>query len=209
MDSYQIIPLMSCMITMRFFRLVILLCLVSVHVMAQDASSASSNKTKHKFAVYAGVGPNFYFNNLQLAANHVNTFNYSFVGRIMWEPEHFLSLGLETGYYRLYTLKVSDPDNIFISNNAVPIQIVVSMKFLRSYYFNFSVGQSLLFNNVSSSSHGNFDAQSFSPGDFTATLGYKHPLNGRFSLGAEAKFFYSSRANDCSLALVFVGGYNF
>jgi hypothetical protein len=127
----------------------------------------------------------------------------------MWEPEHFLSLGIETGYYRLYSLNVSQPENASISNNAIPIQIVVSMKFLQSFYGNFSLGQSILLNKVSTATHGNFDAQSFSPGDFTATLGYKFKTAGRFSLGAETKFFYASRANDCSLAVVLVGGYKF
>ena len=207
MGLFRTIPHMSCMTIIRFFKLAFLLCVVSIHVMAQNAPS--EKKPRRKFSVYAGFGPNVYFNNLQLAANYVHPFNYSFVGRFMWEPEHFLSLGLETGYYRLYNVKISDPENIFISNSAVPIQIVVSMKFLQSYYFNFSLGQSLLFNEVNSANHGSNNAQTFSPGDFTTTLGYKHPLKGRFSLGAETKFFYSGRANDCSLALVFVGGYNF
>lgn len=197
------------MITIPFsrIRLFTLLCLFSVHTMAQD--SLSVHKPERRIAVYAGVGPNVYFNNLKLARNLVNEVNYSFVFRVMWEPEHFLSLGLETGYYRLYSLKTAEPYYASISNSAVPIQIVVSMKFLRSFYFNGSLGQSILFNEVRSSTYGNFDARTFSLGDFTATLGYRHPMKGRFSLGAETKFFYSSRANDCNLALVFVGGYRF
>ena len=194
---------------MKYFTipLFISICLFSIQVMGQKPDSA--HKARHRFAVYAGVGPNVYFNNLQLANNYVNVVNYSVVTRIMWEPEHFLSLGLETGYYRLYTVKTGQPLNVFISNSAIPIQIVVSMKFLQSFYFNWSQGQSILFNEVNSSTYGHFDARTVSLGDFTATLGYNHPLNGRFSLGAETKFFYSGKANDRSLALVFVGGFSF
>ena len=195
------------MITIRFFKLAGLFTIFALHTVAQDAPAAGN--TSHKFSVYLGVGPNVYFNNLQLGKDKVNAFNYSFVGRFMWEPGHFLSLGVETGYYRLYTIKTTEPDNVSISNSAIPIQIVLSMKFLRSWYFNFSMGQSLLLNEVTASTYGNFDARSFSLGDFTGTLGYKCPLNRRFSIGAETKYFYSSRANDCSLALVFVGGFSF
>jgi hypothetical protein len=195
------------MTIIRFFKLAGLLCLLPQRMMAQK--EPPTDNSKHQFSVYLGTGPNVYFNNLQLAKDRVNVVNYSFTGRFMWEPGHFLSLGLETGYYRLYSLKTTGPDNAFISNSAIPIQIVVSMKFLRSCYFNVSMGQSLLFNEASASAYGNFDARSFSLGDFTGTLGYKYPLKGRFSIGAETKYFYSSRANDCSLALVFIGGYSF
>ena len=205
MDLFQIIPHTSFMIITRFFK-TILFCLFFANGMAQIEQPP---KPKHKFSVYAGAGPSIYFNNLQLGASHVNVLNYSFVGRFMWEPEHFLSLGLETGYYRLYNIKTGEPDNVFISNSAIPIQIVVSMRFLQSFYFSGSLGQSILLNEASSSTYGKFDARNFSLGDFTATLGYKYHLHGRFSLGTEAKFFYSSRANDYNLALVFIGAYDF
>ena len=216
MGSYRTIPLMLCMITILFFKmsrcvamqLLILVCFFSVDVHAQKDSTAA--KPRRRWAVYAGIGPNVYFNNLELARNQVNVVNYSVVARIMWEPEHFLSLGLESGYYRLYTVKTPEAGNVFISNSAIPIQIVVSMKFLKSFYFNGSLGQSILLNEAHSQSYGNFDARTVSLGDFTTTLGYRHPLMGdHFSIGAETKFFYSGRANDCSLALVFVGGYRF
>jgi hypothetical protein len=183
-------------------------CFLSIQGMAQKDSS--SPKPRHKWAVYAGVGPNVYFNNLVLAKNQVNVVNYSFVARVMWEPEHFLSLGLESGYYRLYTVNSPEAGNVSIANSAIPIQIVVSMRFLQSFYFSGSLGQSILVNQAHSQTYGNFDAKTVSLGDFTTTLGYKHYLKGgRFSISAETKFFYSGKANDQSLALVFVGGYSF
>ena len=66
----------------------------------------------------------------------------------MWEPEHVLSVGIESGYYRLYTLTGPDTLHANIANSAIPIQLVISMKFLKSFYFNFSMGQSKLINKV-------------------------------------------------------------
>ena len=180
-----------------------LICVFSIGAMAQ--SIAKEQKKRH-FTFYGGVGPNFYFNNLVLAKNEVNEFNYSFVGRIMWEPEYRLSIGLESGYNRLYTIHTSD---VHIINGTVPIQVVVSMKFLKTFYGNFSYGRSILINKVSSTNYGNFDATAVSLADVTLTIGYKRKLNDRISLGTEMKYYYAAKANDQNLALVFMCGYHF
>jgi hypothetical protein len=185
------------------FALGILISIFSAHAVAQ--SSSSDKKIRH-WVFYGGVGPNFYFNNLILAKNEVNEFNYSFVGRMMWEPEYRLSIGLESGYNRLYTIHTSD---VHIINGTVPIQVVVSMKFLKTFYGNFSYGRSILINKVSSTNYGNFDATAVSLADVTLTVGYKRKLNDRISLGTEMKYYYASKANDQNLALVFLCGYHF
>lgn len=182
---------------------VLLLCLVSFQAAAQMDSSR-----KHRFTIYGGVGPNYYFNNLVVAKNFVNEFNYSFVGRIMWEPEHRLSLGIESGYYRLYTLNFNGPLHSKIVNSAVPIQLVIGMRIHKSFYANFSMGLSILTNDVTTNFAGDYDAKAVSAADFTVTLGYKKMLNERFSLGAETKVFYSSHAVDGNIALAFVAGYS-
>ena len=181
----------------------LLICLFSFGAIAQ---SMSNDKKKRHFVVYGGLGPNFYFNNLVLGKDQVNVLNYSFVGRIMWEPEYRLSLGLESGYNRLYTMRSSD---VHIINSSIPIQAVVSIKFLKSFYGNFSYGRSILLNKVSSSTYGNLDATAVSLADVTLTVGYKRKLNDRISLGTELKFYHASKANDENLALVFMCGYQF
>ena len=181
---------------------------IAFNCMAQTADSARVKK--HRFTFYAGVGPNFYLNNLVLAKNKVNEFNYSFVGRIMWEPEHNLSLGIESGYNRLYSVNTELPaphGSVHIVNVAIPIQIVVSMKFFKDYYASFSMGQSILLNNVSTTENGTFDATTVSLGDFGATIGYRRLVNDRIYLGGEIKGYYSSKLQDRNIALVFLGGF--
>lgn len=179
------------------------LCFISFQMNAQMDSTM-----KHRFTVYAGVGPNYYFNNLVIAKNLVNELNYSFVGRIMWEPEHRLSLGIETGYYRLYTLNFNGPAQSRVVNSAVPIQLVIGMRIHKWFYSNLSMGLSILTNDVTTNFTGDFDAKAVSAADFTLTLGYKKMLGERFSLGAETKVFYSSHAVDGNVALAFVAGYS-
>ncbi|MBL7864091.1 MAG: hypothetical protein JNK10_04400 [Cyclobacteriaceae bacterium] len=171
---------------------------------------AQTTETKpHRWTVYGGIGPNYYFNNLETASQHVTEVNYSFVTRIMWEPEHFLSLGFETGYNRLYSLSGDGPviGKSSIVNVAVPLQVVVSMKFFDDFYANFNLGQAILLNRVTTQNNGDFHATVLSLGDFAATIGYRKDISPRFRLGTELKAYYSSKLNDKNLSLLFMAGY--
>jgi hypothetical protein len=185
----------------------LLICCSSFAAMAQ--SDNAPQYKRHKYTVYGGVGPNYYFNNLVRLKGQVNELNYSFAARFMWEPEHRLSIGFETGYYRLYNLALKGPKNTTIKNSAIPIQLVVSMKFLRNWYGNFSIGRSFLINDITTDANGNFDASNFSLADFSGTVGYKRRLSDHFSLGAETKYYYASKAEDANIALLFMAGYSF
>lgn len=175
------------------------------NIMAQQGKPAAAKK-RH-FAVYAGIGPNYYFNNLQIGKDLVNSFNYSIAGRIMWEPEHLLSVGIESGYYRLYTLDGNGAAQAHFANSAIPIQLVVSMKFLKSFYFNFSMGQTKLINKVTRQNTADFNTSAWSLADFAGTVGYRYTLKNRLSIAAETKFFYSTGFIDRNIALIFVVGY--
>lgn len=174
---------------------------------AQTTETAPAKK--HRWMVYGGIGPNYYINNLVQGKDRVNELNYSFVTRLMWEPEYFLSLGFETGYNRLYSLSgtAPGPGKVSIVNVAIPIQVVISMKFFKNYYCNFNMGQAILLNNVSTDNAGNFDASVLSLGDFAATIGYRRDVSERFTLGAEVKGYYSGKLDDKNVALLFMAGY--
>ena len=184
-----------------------LICWVAIDSKAQ--SIVAESVKEHRWALYGGLGPNYYFNNLELANNKVTELNYSVVGRLMWEPEYFLSLGFETGYNRLYSVSGdnSTTGKVHIVNVAIPIQLVISMKFLKNWYGNFNMGQAILLNNVTTSKLGNFDASNVSLGDFAATFGYKRKVSERFLLGAEIKGYYSAKLQDSNIALLFMTGY--
>jgi hypothetical protein len=162
---------------------------------------------QHKFAIYAGLGPNIYFNNLVLAKEYVKEANYSFMGRFMWEPEHLLSIGIESGYYCLYRVDFGDQSDVKIANYAIPIMLAVNMKFLKNFYINVTTGQSILKNNVSNTIQGDINASTLSLGDFSGALGYRRQWKKTMTLGVEGKFFYASKLNDKNVALLFTAGF--
>jgi hypothetical protein len=189
----------------RSFLWLMIFCLGTIYTQAQDAAQ----DVRHRHAVYLGVGPNYYFNNLVALKNEVNAVNYSFVGRYMWEPEHLLSIGFETGYYRLYSIKLNGSNHTSIRNSAVPIQLIIGTRFLKTYYFNFAIGRSILINDITTDADGEYDATTLSLADFSTTVGYKKKINDRISLSSELKLYYASKASDMNLALAFVVGYGF
>jgi hypothetical protein len=163
----------------------------------------------HKWVLYTGIGPNYYFNNLVKGTDKVNEVNYSFAARLMWEPEHRLSIGFETGYYRLYSLSGFNPvtGDVTIVNASIPLQVVVSMKFFNNFYGNFNMGHAILLNNVRTTIQGDFSATTISPGDFSVTAGYRKLWSKRFYIGAEIKGYYSTKLDDKNIALLFMSGY--
>ncbi len=186
----------------------IFFCILTLSVFAQV-----DNKTmikKHRLSIYAGIGPNYYFNNLVINKEQLQPWNKSLVFRIVWEPQHFISLGLESGYYQLYTYEYTAQNlgPALVTNAAIPIQLVASMKFLKNYYANASVGQSYMINQFTSAEQGNFNSASWSLADFGITVGYKYRFKSRISLGVETKFFHSAKFNDNNMAIVFMAGFN-
>jgi hypothetical protein len=184
-----------------------LFCFTAVCSMAQT-DSLQSGKYR-KWAIYGGVGPSYFFNNLVALKNNVNSFQYAASVRIMWEPENsVLSLGFETGYYRLYTVHVTQPSEAHVSNSSVPLFLVLSMKFSTKFYANWSMGQSITFNQVSAVGYDNdHNATTISLADFSATVGYRFVQKKRISYAAELKGFYSSSYANGTLALLFIVGY--
>src|SRR3954449_11445071 len=137
------------------------------------AQTDVSKEKEHRFSLNVGAGPSYYFNNVVTGKDLVNEWSYSIVFRGMWEPEHFLSLGFETGYYQLYTAKSKGTIPVSIVNYAIPIHLLVSMNLVKKIYFDFAMGPSLLKNKVNADTYGDFNGSSASLSDFSAALRYR------------------------------------
>ena len=194
---------------MRINKLIIAfsICLISIRTNAQTESSQPEKY--RQFAIYAGIGPSYFFNNLVTGKNYVSPFQYAFSARFMWEPRHsFVSLGFETGYYRLYSVNAPPPINAKIVNSSIPIQFVVSMKFSPKVYANWSMGQSLQYNKVTTPDNpNNYSNHVLSLADFSATVGYRFIQKQRISYAAELKGYYSSSYANGTIAAFFIVGY--
>lgn len=188
------------------FLIASLFCFVAGKSFAQNGEGETGKY--HKFSIYAGAGPSYFINNLKILKDEVSSFKYAISARFMWEPQHsFVSLGFETGYYRLYSVKSINPKGD-VTNSAVPLLFVASMKFSKKVYVNWSMGQSLNYNKISNTDSAyNFNSSYLSTADFAVTVGYKFVQKPTISYAAEVKGFYSSKYENATIAILFIVGF--
>lgn len=155
-------------------------------------------------------GPAYYFNNIKTFGDYVKPLNYGFFGRIMWNSRYLVSLGVETGYNKFYRVNGFENDAIRISLAAIPVHLVIGMRFAKSFYAHFSFGPSLLLNAASGETvESSFHNKVLSYADGSVYLGYRKRLSKDFTIGAELKFNFSTKAADMNLALPLVISYDF
>ena len=193
---------------MRLNKLAIVI-LCSSFALGSYAQNSEGYEGKYRpFSIYAGAGPSLFINNLVMSKDDVKPFKYAISARFMWEPKNsFVSLGIESGYYKLYTVSSSSP-KADVSNSAIPILFVVSMKFGKKFYGDFCMGQSVTKSKVSNTdSSYNFNSSTWSFSDFSAAIGYRFVQKQRISYSAELKGFYSSGYENATIALLFIVGF--
>jgi hypothetical protein len=171
---------------------------------------AQTNNTDYTLTTEIGAGYSFYLTDMDY--NDLNKNGFAGTLRFMWNPEHLLSIGLESGYEHLYSIRVEDYNTEFgdsrfsASMVAVPIYIAFAMKITdrikilggSGTYFLFNRGE--LFGDELKSSL-------ISIGLYTG-LSYTYPLNKDFSLGGEIKYSYIAKIQDQTLSFQAIFMYN-
>ena len=141
----------------------------------------------------------------ELDYDKLNKSGFSGTIIIMWEPEHLLSIGIESGYLQLYNLdnqQVGEPPNTFgitSSLNAVPIIAVFSMKIIDNFKLSGGSGMFILYSRVDAINNPVISSQ-LSTGSYIAA-NYLHPLSDLIALGGEIKFYYINKIEDGELTL--------
>jgi hypothetical protein len=169
------------------------------------------NDTTYSLSTEIGVGYSRYFTTMDY--DNLNQNGFSGTVRVMWNPEHLLSLGLESGYQYLYSLDVSDYSTEFGNTNVkasmytIPIFIVFSMKVLPNIKLSAGSGVYLLFN--SGEAFG--DELSSNQMSIGAHIGasYTYPINNSMAIGGELLYSYFSKLQDQTVAIQFVFAYDF
>ena len=169
------------------------------------------NDTTYSLSTEIGVGYSRYFTTIDY--DDLNQNGFSGTVRVMWNPEHLLSLGLESGYQYLYSLDVSDYSTEFGNTNVkasmytIPIFIVFSMKVLPNIKLSAGSGVYLLFN--SGEAFGDeLNSNQISIGAHMG-ISYTYPLNNSMAVGGELLYSYFSKLQDQTVAIQFVFVYDF
>jgi Outer membrane protein beta-barrel domain len=169
------------------------------------------NEKSYSISTELGAGYSRYFTTMDY--DDLNQNGFSGTVRVMWNPEHLLSLGLESGYQYLYSLDVSNYDTEFGNTNVkatmytVPIFIVFAMKVFPNVKLTAGSGAYLLFN--SGEAFG--DALNSNQISIGAHVGasYTYPINNSMAIGGELLYSYFSKLQDQTVAIQFLFVYDF
>jgi hypothetical protein len=168
------------------------------------------NDTTYSLSTEIGVGYSRYFTTMEY--DKLNKNGFSGTLKIMWNPEHLLSIGLETGYQYIYSFNYDGYETEFgttdlsASMYTVPIFIVFAMKVLPNIKLTAGSGTYLLFN--SGEAFG--DALSSNQISIGAHMGisYTYPINNTMAIGGELLYSYFSKLQDQTVALQFLFVYD-
>src|SRR3989304_6623140 len=168
--------------------------------------------TTYKVNAVVGLGYSYFFSSLS-ELNGFNPHSFNATARIMWQPEHLLRVGIESGYLSFYSYKqtgfISEfgTTDVKSSLSAVPIILVFAMELFDNFEVSSGVGVYFLFSEIDS--YNNKVSSSVFSNGYYASLSYFHSLKHDISIGGELKYYYLSKIEDADLSLQFVLKYNF
>ena len=190
---------------MKYLLLFISLSIASSHAFSQSRSTRTT-----RYSISAGVGFVHYFNTLRIGADKVDENSLGFNGRIMWEPEHRLALGFESGYYTFYSAsrKTSSGSTAQVSLAAVPILLTIRMRIYKNIFISTGTGVTVLTSKTSVLGSLAENSQT-SYATFQASALYLKPIGKRFKIGGELKFLNVAKTEDSVMALNALVAYQF
>ena len=169
------------------------------------------NDTTYTLSTEIGMGYSRYFTSIDFSDLNKNGFSGTL--KIMWNPEHLLSIGLETGYQYLYFIDVGNYNTEFgttefsASMYTIPVIIVFAMKVTPDIKLIGGSGMYLLYN--SGSLFGiPLESNQISVGAH-AGISYTYPISNSIALGGELAYSYLSKIQDSAVELKFLFVYDF
>jgi hypothetical protein len=164
-------------------------------------SYAQTDDSEYAVTAYINAGYSRFIT--ELDDNDLNKNGFSGTVRIMWEPEHLLSIGMESGYLQLYDINsqrsVGDSINFNVSSEltTVPILFVFSMKIIENLKLSVGSGMFLLTSKVDALGNP-VNSDQISTGVLGA-VSYLWPLSHTVSLGGELKYYLINKIEDGAL----------
>jgi len=182
---------------------IVFIALISVLTACLSQSYSQTDDSEYAVTAYINAGYSRFISELDYEDLNKNGFSGTI--RLMWEPEHLLSIGIESGYLQLYdiTTQITYQDTITFKGSseltAVPIITVFSMELFENFKLSIGSGIFLLTSKVDALGNPvNSDQVS------TGVLGsasYYYPLSHTIALGGEIKYYLINKIED--------GGLNF
>ncbi len=168
---------------------------LSVVVYSQKNDSVKAHLNHYTFTI--GTGWTHYINNLEMGGQNIQK-DYAGVSlKLFWEPEHRLSLGLESGYYKLFTAKGQLTDNTTgqVDRSVIPLLFLIRMRIIDNVHLGVGTGIALITNKTAGGQQ-KVVTETISLSNFELSGAYIYPLSKHWLLGGEVKLFHFGNTED-------------
>lgn len=182
------------MVKRQVFILVLSLFL-SFAASSQPADSIMVKRNHYSLAV--GIGWAHYINSLEIGKDNATINSAGLSLKFFWEPEHRLSLGLETGIYRLFKVKSKTYTDEAgqATMSAVPFLLNVRMRIIDHVYLSAGAGLAIMLNKVTGIG-GQINSNILSLSNYQFSGSYVYPLTKHWQIGGEFKVLNFGKASD-------------
>jgi hypothetical protein len=179
---------------------IFILVLLPLVAFPQRNDSLDVHLTHYSIAI--GAGWTHYYNNLQYGDKNISKDFPGISFRFYWEPEYLLSLGLETGYYKLFKTKNQlTPDIAIESERTVtPFLLLVRMRIIKNFYLGAGFGLASI-TNKSSGPGMSLTTKTLSLSNYEASTSYIYPLSDKLRIGGDMKLYNFGNLNDWMYSL--------
>jgi hypothetical protein len=174
---------------------IILSLFLSAPAFSQKADSLKIKRNYYSLAI--GAGWAHYINSLEIGKDEATINSVGISLKFYWEPEHRLSLGLESGFYRLYKVRSKTYTDIQgqATMSAMPLLLVVRMRILDHFYLSAGGGLALMFNKVTGIDN-QINSNILSMSNYQFSGSYLYPLSKHWQVGGEFKVLNFGKASD-------------
>jgi hypothetical protein len=182
---------------MNGIRAVFSIVLIFAALAAVSQQNDSVKVRLNHYTLTVGAGWTHYINNLEYGDENIKNDFAGVSFKFFWEPEHRLSLGLGTGYYKLFRIKGEPKADtaVQIDRSLVPFLLLVRMRIVDHVYLGAGMGLSFITNKVASSGR-EIVTKTTSLANFEVAGSYIYPLGKHWLVGGELKVFHSGTLED-------------
>jgi len=190
--------------------LILLVCFLKQFCVAQTKWNTRDSVARG-VSIYISTGISHYINTLQIDPSRVGLKqNFSCSAfKFMWEPEHRLSMGVETGYYKVYEVQLAEGKDINTASlSVIPILFCVQMRIFKHFFATVGTGVSIHHSEVNyQGTHSESETMAFSNLQFS--VGYIYPITKQFGLGLKGQFLSENKTEDAIFSVQAVARYQF
>ncbi len=178
-------------------QLIIFLLILSVATVGQAAKKDSTKVSLNHYSLTVGIGWSHYINTLEIGKDEATTNSLGVSLKFFWEPEHRLSLGLESGFYRLYSVRSKTYTDLTgqASMSAIPLLLTIRMRIIDNFYLSAGAGLALMFNKVTGIDN-KVTSNILSLSNYQFSGSYIYPLSRHWLVGGEFKVLNFGKASD-------------